>query len=155
MPSHTILPDLEKLNLICLQAEAGCITLVACTTAPEARCPLCGRPSRRVHSRYLRTLSDLPWQGIPVTLRLRVRRFFCDEISCERSIFAERLPGLVGHYARRTARLDGWLTHVSFALGGEAGARLLRGLGVTVSGDTLLKHIRSVTFGEATTPTIL
>jgi transposase len=155
MPNHTILPDPEKLDLIYLQAEAGCITLTACTAAPEARCPLCDQPSHRIHSRYLRTLSDLPWQGIPVTLRLHVRRFFCDEGSCKRTIFAERLPGLVGHYARRTTRLDGWLTHVSFALGGEAGARLLQGLGVTVSGDTLLNHIRSFTFEEAATPRIL
>jgi transposase len=93
MPSHTILPDPEKLDLTSLQAEAGRITLAACTTAPEARCPLCGQPSQRIHSRYLRTLSDLPWQGIPVTLRLHVRRFFCDESSCKRTIFAERLPG--------------------------------------------------------------
>ena len=155
MPNYTILPHPEKLDLICLQAEAGRITLVARTTAPEARCPLCGRPSRRIHSRYLRTLSDLPWQGMPVTLSLHVRRFFCDEGSCKRTIFAERLPGLVAHYARRTTRLDGWLTRVSFALGGEAGARLLQGLGVTVSGDTLLKHIRSFTFEEAATPKIL
>jgi transposase len=156
MPSQTILPDPEKLDLICLQAEAGCITLVASTTAPKARCPLCGQPSRRIHSHYLRTLADLPWQGIPVTLRLRVRRFFCEEASCERSIFTERLPGIVAHYARRTERLDDWFTHVSFALGGEAGARLLEDLGVRVSGDTLLKHIRSFTFQEeAPTPRIL
>jgi transposase len=44
---------------------------------------------------------------------------------------------------------------VSFALGGEAGARLLEELGVKVSGDTLLKHIRCFTFEEATTPKIL
>ena len=155
MPSRTILPDPEKLDLIRLQAEAGRITLVACTTSPEARCPLCARPSRRIHSPYLRTLADLPWQGIPVTLRLRVRRFFCDESSCERSIFAERLPGIVARYARRTRRLDSWFTNVSFALGGEAGARLLECLGVRVFGDALLKHIRSFAFEEAATPKIL
>jgi transposase len=154
MPNHTILPHPEKLNLVCLQTEAGGIALVACTTAPQARCPLCCHPSHRIHSRYLRTLSDLPWHGIPVTLRLHVRRFFYDERSCRRTIFAERLPELVaGHYARRTTRLDGWLTpHMSFALGGEAGARLLQGLGVTVSGDTLLNNIRSFTLEEAATP---
>jgi hypothetical protein len=58
-------------------------------------------------------------------------------------IFAERLPGLASHYARRTERLDGWFTHVSFAVGGEAGTRLLKDLGVLVSADTLLNHIRS------------
>ncbi len=99
--------------------------------------------SARVHSRYTRTLADLPWQGVPVTVRLRVRRFFCDERTCDRTIFAERLPGLVAHYGRRTERLESWFTHVSFALGGEAGSRLLKDLGVVVSGDTLLNHIRS------------
>ncbi len=155
MPNHTILPNPETLRLICIATEADTITLTASTIASEARCPLCGKPSARVHSRYIRILSDLPWQGIPVNLRLHVRRFFCDDPSCERAIFAERLPGVAAHYSRRTERLDGWFTHVSFALGGEAGARLLRELGVTVSGDTLLKHIRSLSFGEAATPRIL
>jgi transposase len=90
-----------------------------------------------------------------VSIRLRVRRFFCDEPSCRREIFAERLPRVVAHYARRTERLEDLFTHVSFALGGEAGARLLRELGVMVSGDTLLKHIRSRDLGATPTPRIL
>jgi hypothetical protein len=77
---------------------------------------------------------------------LRVRRFFCEEANCLRAIFAERLPGLAAHYARRTERLDGWFTHLSFALGGEAGSRLLKDLGIVVSGDTLLNHIVRRTF---------
>jgi hypothetical protein len=62
MPSHTILPDPEKLDLICLQAEARRITLVGCTTAPEARCPLCAvsLPTGSTLANF-RTLSDLPW----------------------------------------------------------------------------------------------
>jgi transposase len=31
-----------------------------CTTV----CPACGQSSHRIHSRYYRTLSDLPWMGI-------------------------------------------------------------------------------------------
>jgi transposase len=50
MPSHTILPDPEKLDLIYLCAEAGRITLVARTFTPEAGCPVCGQPSHRIHS---------------------------------------------------------------------------------------------------------
>jgi transposase len=155
MPNHTILPDSQNLDLICLSAKAGRITLSAATADATSVCPLCGNASARTHSRYTRTIADLPWQGIPVTLRLRVRRFFCDEPACERVVFAERLPGVVEHYARRTGRLDGLFTHVSFALGGEAGARLLRELGVTVSGDTLLRHIRSLDLGEIETPRVL
>jgi transposase len=70
-------------------------------------------------------------------------------------IFAERLPSLVAHYARRTERLDGWFRHVSFALGGEAGSRLLRDLGIVVSGDTLLNHIRSLQLEDHETPRVL
>jgi transposase len=97
----------------------------------------------------------LPWQGVPVTIHLRVRRFFCDQELCDRAIFAERLPGIAAHYARRTERLDGWFTHVSFALGGEAGSRLLKDLGVVVSGETLLKHIRSMPLPNRETPRVL
>ncbi len=50
---------------------------------------------------------------------------------------------------------QGWFTHVSFALGGEAGARLLKDLGVVVSGDTLLNHIRSMRLPSHETPRIL
>jgi hypothetical protein len=31
------------------------------STPPRARCPSCSRPSGRIHSRYQRTLADLPW----------------------------------------------------------------------------------------------
>jgi hypothetical protein len=62
---------------------------------------------------------------------------------------------VVAHYARRTERLNGLFTHVSFALGGEARERLLRELGVTVSGYILLEHIRYFNLGEARMPRIL
>jgi transposase len=75
--------------------------------------------------------------------------------NCHRAIFAERLPDLAAHYARRTERLDGWFTHVFFALGGEAGSRLLKDLGIVVSGGTLLNHIRSTHLQDHETPTVL
>ena len=53
-------------------------------------CPGCGRPSERVHSRYYRSLADLPVAGRRVRLIARVRRFYCDTVLCGRRIFAER-----------------------------------------------------------------
>jgi transposase len=153
--ARTLLPALKLLNLVGVRADENAITLFARTSSRVALCPVCGKRSTRVHSRYTRTLTDLPWQEVPVTVRLRVRRFFCDERFCGRAIFAERLPGLAAHYARRTERLDGWFRHVSFALGGEAGSRLLRDLGVVVSGDTLLNHIRSLQLEDHETPRVL
>lgn len=153
--SRTVLPAPKRLKLLGVRATETAITLVARTSSRLARCPVCGNRSRRVHSRYTRKLADLPWQGVPVTVHLHVRRFFCDRAACERKIFAERVPGVAARYARRTERLDDWFTHISFALGGEAGGRLLKDLGVVVSGDTLLHHIRSLHLRDHKTPRIL
>lgn len=63
----------------------------------------------------------------------RVRKFFCDVPSCERRIFAERLKDVARAYARTTDRQREALEWIAFALGGEAGARLARQLGLIVS----------------------
>ncbi len=83
---------------------------------------MCGRPSRRVHSRYSRAIADLPSRhGAPVVFHARVRRFFfCDEPSCERGIFCERLPDVAAR-ARETGRLEGALLAIVMELGGRAG----------------------------------
>lgn len=106
--------------------------------APSAACPVCGRSSRRIHSRYARKIADLPWHGTPVVFRARVRRFFYDETSCERKIFCERLPEVAAH-ALKTGWLDGALLLVAFELGGRAGSRLAAELGLLVSRDSLLR----------------
>jgi hypothetical protein len=62
----------------------------------------------------MRVLADLPWMGWAMRLRLHTRRFFCDNSECERQIFAERLPNVVAHYARRTLRLTDVLTVIGF-----------------------------------------
>ena len=40
-----------------------CVTICVLSTAQSAACPLCSQPSTRIHSRYLRTLADLPIGG--------------------------------------------------------------------------------------------
>lgn len=153
--SRTVLPAPKLLKLIDVRATENAITLAARTSSQVARCPACGTRSARVHSHYTRMLADLPWQGIPVNVCVCVRRFFCDQKACNRVIFAEPLPGCAARYGRRTERLESWFTHVSFALGGEAGSRLLKGLGIVVSGDTLLKHMRSSRLRAHRTPKVL
>src|SRR5215208_6976066 len=37
------------------------VTIRAVSEADDVRCPICGEPSDRVHSRYERTVADLPW----------------------------------------------------------------------------------------------
>ncbi len=82
--SRTVLPAPKLLNLIGVRADENSITLSAKASASTSCRPVCGKPSKRVHSRYVSTQTDLPWQGVPVTVRLHVRRFFCDQRACNR-----------------------------------------------------------------------
>ena len=107
-------------------------------------CPACGRLSRRVHSRYVRSLSDLPAHGRRVRIALTVRRFRCGNDVCPREIFAERFgEDIVAPYARRAARLQTIVHHLGLALGGRPGQGLARRLLLPVSKDTLLRTVRA------------
>src|SRR3954452_15625958 len=132
------------------QATAA-LSLISQQPAPE--CPLCHVAARRLHSRYER--ADLPWAGWTVRLELGVRKLFCDNPDCGRRIFTERLPGVVAPWARRTLRLGKRLPTVAVALGGSAGARLSRDLGIPVSRNTLLRLIRAAPLPVCPTPTVL
>jgi transposase len=153
--SPTLIPDPTQLHLLCLTASSTTITMVVSTKTTTAPCPLCQRSSGRRHSRYHRTLADLPWNGIAVQIRLQTRRFFCDNDACQRRIFTERVPAVAAPYARRTVRLATWLTQVAFAVGGLPGARLLRHGGCTTSRQTLLRLIHSFSVKSTPTPRVL
>lgn len=152
--SFTSLSESDRPNssLFPLQRPAAGVTAEFVLTAEQAAacCPLCDQPSRRVHSRYTRTLADLPCQGRVVRLLLRVRRFFCATPECPRIVFAERLPDLAERYARTTIRLRDAHRAIGFAMGGEAGARLSHRLHMPTSPDTLLRRVK--TYAEEPTP---
>jgi transposase len=62
---------------------------------------------------------------------------------------------VVAPYARRTLRLTDVLTLIGFALGGEAGKRLVAGMGLSTSPDTLLQLIRAQQDQQTPTPRVL
>jgi len=135
--------------------DGGAVTLLLRATSATAACPLCGQPSRHVHSHYARTIHDLPLQGRPTTLRLTARKFFCRNPHCPRRLFCERLPDLVPRYAHSTARLMDAHRSIGFALGGEGGSRLASKLAMPTSPDTLLRRIKQAATAGAPTPRVL
>ena len=133
----------EQLYVESLSAAPDGIVIHTAPKDPGGRCPECSGYSRRVHSRYTRTLADLPWAGISVRLRVRVRKFFCDDPSCAQKIFAERLDEVAQPRARRTDRQGEALLLVALALGGRAGARLAVELGLVAGRDALLERVKN------------
>ena len=121
--------------------DGGLMVIAVRSGAGDAACPDCGIVARRVHSRYVRTLADLPLCGRAVRLRVTARRLRCEAVQCARSIFTERLAALAP-WARRTARLDELAHHLGLALGGRPAATFAQRLMLPVSNDTLLRLVR-------------
>jgi transposase len=131
------------------------LTLCLTSTPPWGYCPRCRCPTRRVHSRYERTVTDLPWAHLRVRLHLRVRKFFCTNSGCSQEIFTERLPQVVAPWARRTRRLTRALEYIAVALGGAAGAWLSQQLGLRASRNTLLRLLRKLPLPSLRIPQVL
>jgi len=150
------LPETTSLQLHSwhLDDTATLLTLHVTSTQQVVSCPVCAVFTHRVHSRYTRTLADLPWGVVRVRWQLRVRKFVCANVQCPRRIVTERLPNVVAPWARRTRRLAAWLLAIGLALGGAAGVRLSRCLGGTLSRQTLLRMIRRLPLADDRPPQV-
>ena len=120
------------------------IVITARCRAALAKCPDCGRQSKRVHSRYERRLLDLPSQGRAVQLRVAVRRFRCTELRLPAKHFcrADSTSTWPADQLGALSRLEAIVHHLGIALGGRPAAALARRLMMPVSKDTLLRVVR-------------
>jgi transposase len=141
-PSHSqsALPGRNSLVLDSILEEQSRFVLNV-RTDQIPRCPECRRRSNSYHSKYIRTVQDLPWQGREVQLRLLLRRFRCRNVRCIRKVFAERVPDVVRRHGRRTERLHEIVRAVGYAAGGLPGSRLLHRLAIPVSDDSVLRAV--------------
>ena len=133
------LPDPSCLTLEDMSRQGGVIVMTVSATSVGCACPRCGVHSSRIHSRYYRTLRDLPCHGAVVRICLRTHRFYCRAPDCPRRIFTQRLPVVVPPHGRQTCRQRKALQEIGYALGGEAGYRLAAQLGILCSADTILR----------------
>lgn len=150
-----LLPDCPGLQLETLKVEANQILLRLITTTLSAVCPECQQLSSKAHSRYTRTLADLPWANFKVAILLKVRRFLCLNPLCPKRTFAQRLGSQIKEYARRTSRALEQLRKLAFAIGAAAGARLAKAFELKASPSTLLRLIRKTPVLAYPTPRIL
>jgi len=81
------LPTHLRLQIDAVQVDVTGVVVQLISMARKADCPCCQQPSRRVHSSYTRRLSDVPCGDYTVRLCLQVRKFFCDNPLCARSIY--------------------------------------------------------------------
>jgi transposase len=88
-------------------------------------------------------VKDLPVSGTPVVMKLNIRRFFCDNETCSRKTFTERIQTVLEPYARKTNRLIETQRSIGFLSGGEPGSRISQAVSVSTSPDSLIRLVRS------------
>ncbi len=141
---NVLFPHLADIHVERVVASDRSVRLEAAVRGPGATCPVCRQTSCRVHSWYERCLADRGVGGRDVSIRLRVRRFFCGDPTCPRRIFAEQVDGLTEPYRRCSPALKALLADVGLALGGRAGERMTRRLDARRSRTTLLRLVRAL-----------
>ena len=147
-----VFPQWARLRLQAVTIGSQQLMVDLSSQGQTARCPDCQRRSRRVHSRFTRQLRDVPVGGASVGLCLHARRFRWLNPACVRRTFRERMPQIAPVYQRRTPALRQALEAVSFALGGQGGARLAQQLRLGVGGasrNALLRLIRRAALPSA------
>jgi len=72
----TLLAGAQILKQEKIVQMSSAITLFVSSAQAIVICPSCQTVTGKVHSRYERAAAGLPWEGIPVRLRLQVRKFF-------------------------------------------------------------------------------
>lgn len=140
-PALALPNDLEVTGIERID-EALTVTMVSTQFSPC--CPLCGVAARRVHSRSTRHVTDLPCGGNPVRLLLQVRKYFCEESTCARKIFVERLTPFVDPWARVTRRLCQIVQVIGLATGGRLGVRVTDRLGIPTTRQSILRRIMAL-----------
>jgi transposase len=135
--------------------QDGVIVVRARTPGGPVPCPGCDGLTGHVHGYYQRTVADVPADGRPVVLHIRVRRMRCPALDCPVQTFREQVPGVLDRYQRRTTRLAAQVGGVARQLAGRAGAALLAVLGVPLSRHTSLRALLRIPLPEVTVPRVL
>jgi len=127
----------------------------AVSTGVAATCPRCSVRSDARHGHYVRQLQDLATQGAVVKLSIRVERWRCRNSRCKQQTFARQLLHVAAAHARRTDRVAELVRLLGHAAGGRPAERLMTRLGMPVSDDTILRHLkRRIAAPEGTQPVL-
>ncbi len=124
-----------------IEKQEGCIYVNCHKAISEHICPFCGDSSSSVHSKYVRTIADLPIQNKEVKLRLSVHKYFCKNDDCNFTTFSENFD-FVDAQAVRTKRLDNYIKNIGLRDNSMDAVRTLKETGIKISSNTVISIVK-------------
>lgn len=131
----------KKLKIINHEYEEDILLINLERTNKSAICPHCGRKSKNIHSRYIRTIKDLPIQEYKVILNIETKIFFCNNNKCNANTFAEKFD-FIESRARMTMRLKDRIVTDSKGMSARAAKTTVSNGLVNISDDTILRILK-------------
>ena len=142
MELEELIQELDK-KLIVIKKEIidGTIYIFCDTKKQKTKCKYCNQESENVHSTYTRTISDLPIQNYKVKLIINVKKYFCNNVNCQHTTFAEPLE-FIEDNAIRTKRLDNYINGIGLKTSSKDAEKQLKSSYVNISNNTILRIIK-------------
>ncbi len=142
MNLEELIKDLDE-NLVVLESQRKENTIyIKCEmNTNQSKCPYCESLSNSVHSKYTRTISDLPIQNNKVKLLIVVRKFFCSNLNCAHKTFGEKL-NFTSAKSVKTNRLINYINHIGLRDNSMDAVRTLEESGIKISSSTVLRIIK-------------
>ena len=131
----------DKLEVTEIKKVNDIIYITCKISISNANCPYCGCTSNLVHSKYIRTINDLPIQNNQVKLLVITRKFFCQNSECTHKTFSENL-NFVGSKAVKTNRLIEYIKNIALRDNSMDAVRTLKETGINVSSNTVLRIVK-------------
>ena len=142
MDLKDLLKDLDENLVITNSEKKEKVIYINCKMdTEESVCPYCGEVSNKVHSKYVRKLSDLPIQNYEVKLLLLTRKFFCMNSHCSHKTFGEKY-NFVENKSVKTKRLINYINNIGLRDNSMDAVRSLSETGIKVSSSTVLRIIK-------------
>lgn len=133
---------LEEIRIINITENKNEIHFLAESEKTFCKCPKCNSLSNKIHSKYIRTIKDLPVNNKKVYINLITHKFFCINSNCNLKIFTERFT-FIDKYKRVTDRMSEFIIKLGSLLSAEQASKLMKIFIVDLSPDTILNMIKS------------
>ena len=107
-------------------------------------CPYCGHVSSKCHSKYTRTLCDLPILEYKVKIIFHIRKIFCLNQECAKKTFAERPCEEIQPYQKNTQRLKKKIISLAGSMSSNLAQKHLQLFDRDISSSTILRYLHQV-----------
>jgi transposase len=108
-----------------------------------------------IHSKYQRSLKDIPCFAHKTLLQLTLHKFYCRNSQCPQKIFTERFNEAIAPYKRMTNRLSELISSLVLQLSGRCAECFCRLLHIEISDTTLARMLHQKPLPEMKTLKVL